>query len=238
MAKKKVVITKNNSDGIVKKRVKIRYGRIFIVLCLLFAVLYSIFKYTDHSIKNIYITGNNNLSDSEIIELAGLSNYPSTFTIFSPNVESKLEDNDLIKKATVSKDWLFKIKISVEENYPVYYDTNINKTILLDGTEIKDIYDIPVLINYVPDNIKEEFIEKMGTIDLKILNKISEIEYKPNEVDEELFYLSMKDGNYVYLTLNKFNNINQYLDIITKFPNQKGILYLDSGEYFEVMDIN
>ena len=44
----------------------------------------------------------------------------------------------------------------------------------------------------------------------------------------------MNDGNQVYLTLNKFTKIDNYLDIIKEFDNKKGILYLDSGEYFEV----
>ena len=45
----------------------------------------------------------------------------------------------------------------------------------------------------------------------------------------------MNDGNYVYLTLDRFNNVNSYIDIIKKFGSKKGILYLDSGEYFKVL---
>ena len=45
----------------------------------------------------------------------------------------------------------------------------------------------------------------------------------------------MNDGNYVYLTLNKFLKINSYLDIVKEFNNKKGILYLDSGEYFKIL---
>ena len=43
----------------------------------------------------------------------------------------------------------------------------------------------------------------------------------------------MNDGNYVYLTLKKFDNINKYVDMIKSFDNKKGILHLDSGEYFK-----
>jgi len=46
----------------------------------------------------------------------------------------------------------------------------------------------------------------------------------------------MNDGNSVYLTLEKFNKIDKYLEIIKEFNNKKGILYLDSGEYFEVKE--
>ena len=65
---------------------------------------------------------------------------------------------------------------------------------------------------------------------------MSEIEYSPNDVDEERFFILMNDGNYVYLTLNKFLSINKYTDMIKSFENKKGILYLDSGEYFDMFD--
>ena len=78
----------------------------------------------------------------------------------------------------------------------------------------------------------------MEELNLDILTRISEIEYKPNDVDQERFFLIMNDGNYVYLTLYKFNNMNKYLNIIKTFENKKGILYLDSGEYFDVFDEN
>jgi cell division septal protein FtsQ len=76
----------------------------------------------------------------------------------------------------------------------------------------------------------------MQNIDTDIINRISEIKYDPNNVDEERFLLTMNDGNYVYLTLSHFDKINSYVDIIKNFENQKGILYLDSGEYFKVYD--
>ena len=44
----------------------------------------------------------------------------------------------------------------------------------------------------------------------------------------------MSDGNYVYITLEKIDAINSYVDIIKTFDGKKGVLYLDSGEYFEV----
>ncbi|MBD9085093.1 cell division protein FtsQ, partial [bacterium] len=68
------------------------------------------------------------------------------------------------------------------------------------------------------------------------LKRISEIKYDPNSVDEERFLFTMNDGNYVYLTLIHLEKINNYVDILKNFENKKGILYLDSGEYFKVME--
>ena len=76
----------------------------------------------------------------------------------------------------------------------------------------------------------------MSSLDYDTIKRISEIKYDPNEVDEERFLLTMSDGNYVYLTLEKFEVIDNYVDIIKTFNNKKGILYLDSGEYFKIME--
>ena len=92
------------------------------------------------------------------------------------------------------------------------------------------------MVNYVPNKIYEDFVADMAETDYEVVKRISEIKYDPNAVDEERFLLTMNDGNYVYLTLSRFDKINQYVDIIKEFNNKKGILYLDSGEYFQVIE--
>ena len=88
----------------------------------------------------------------------------------------------------------------------------------------------------MPDKLYDSFIDKMNEVDYEIIKRMSEIKYDPNDVDTERFLITMNDGNYVYLTLNKFTRINDYVDIIKEFGNKKGVLYLDSGEYFKVLD--
>jgi hypothetical protein len=46
----------------------------------------------------------------------------------------------------------------------------------------------------------------------------------------------MNDGNYVYITLTKIKSINEYIKILSTLENKKGILYLDSGNYFEIFE--
>ena len=88
----------------------------------------------------------------------------------------------------------------------------------------------------MPSAIYNVFIEKMGEIDSNILLKISEIKYAPDEVDDLRFLFSMSDSNYVYLTLKKIDKINNYNDIVKQFDNKKGILYLNSGGYFDIFE--
>ena len=74
MAKRKTNKKKNIKK--VKKR-KIRFGRIFLVLIILFLLFYLLANIFKFPIKNIYVKGNNILSDQEIIEIAQIENYPS-----------------------------------------------------------------------------------------------------------------------------------------------------------------
>lgn len=218
----------------VKKKRKLKVKNLLIVLLIFIVILLGVAFLTDVKLNNMIVKGNSLYSDWEIIEMAGLSDYPSSLKTLSSTVEKRLEENDYIKSVKVSRPSLTKIVINVEENLPLFYYLSENKTILTDETEVTDNFPVPTVINYVPDNIYSDFLKSMGSIDYDIIKRISEIRYDPNEVDEGRFFLTMNDGNQVYLTLNKFTKLDDYLDIIKEFDNKKGILYLDSGEYFEV----
>ena len=46
----------------------------------------------------------------------------------------------------------------------------------------------------------------------------------------------MNDGNMVYITLTKTESLNKYNDIKKELEGKSGILYLDSGNYFEIKE--
>lgn len=221
-----------------KKKVKIRYGRIFLVLLiviLFFLILSFIYQLP---IKNIVIQNNFFLKDQEIIELARLNNYPSNFQNLSLEIKKRLEKNTYIKSAEIKKTLTGKVTIIVEENYPLFYYQPNNKTILLDGKEVTTKFDVPFVINYIPNTKYEPFFNGMSEISRDVLGRISEIKYEPNDVDDSRFLLTMSDGNYVYLTLTRFSLINRYVEIISQeeLIGKKGILKLDAGNSFEILE--
>ena len=227
MTSKKVKTTK-------KRRVKIGAVLIFLVLIILSVSI--IGGILSKPITNIYISGNYYLSDQKIIELAKLENYPSAARNFSVIIKNRLEKNDWIIEAKVKKKSFTKVYIDVTENRSLFFDSNKNATMLFDGTFVKERVSSPTLVNYVPDTIYDAFVDSMKIISEDVLDRTSEIVYNPNDVDVERFLFVMKDNNYVYLTLNKFDSINNYISIIKRFGEKKGILYLDSGEYFKILD--
>ena len=215
-----------------KRRLKVR--NVLLVLTLITIILLGLAFLTDVKINNIVIKGNILYSDWEIIEKAGLDDYPSSLKTLSSKIEDRLEEDAYIKEVKVERPSLTKVVIKIDENLPLFYYLPAQKTILADKTEVLENFPVPTVINYVPDKVYEKFLKAIASVNYDIVKRISEIKYDPNEVDEGRFFLTMNDGNQVYLTLNDFEKIDDYLDIIKEFDNKKGILYLDSGEYFEV----
>lgn len=220
-----------------KKRSRIKYKSIFLLLLPLILIGIIIYYVSNLRVKNIYISDNVILSDQQIIDIAGLSDYPKITKIDKKKLKEKLLDNVYINNAKITYHRFGQeIDIEVLENTPLLYYQYDQTYLLSDGSYVKDVYSLPVLINQTPDKILNELLEKLNKLDKDILYRISEIRYYPSEVDEELFLLTMEDGNYVYINFNSFSKLNNYIDIIRGFDNRKGTLHLDSGDYLEIFE--
>ena len=222
-----------------KKKKKNKKKIILKILIIIIILGSLIFYFKNMKIKNIYVTGNNNLKDQEIIELAGINNYPNLFQTSSRKIEKKIKLNPLIDSVKVKKTFLGKITINIKE-YNLLLKNEIDNTIYLDnGQKIANdinIIGLPTLTNDVDKDILNNFLKKLNTINKDILSKISEITYSPNEYDKDLFLFLMNDGNYVYITTTRLDNINKYENVLLELEGKKGIIYLDSGNHFEILE--
>ena len=216
-----------------KRHLKIRYDRIIKCLIFLLFFVFAIMYILNVRVKNIYIVGNKYVKDQEIIELAGISDYPKMIEINSLTIKNRLAEENIISEVNVEKKNTSLI-LTVQEAKPLYYDNSERATILENGKKINKKYNVPIVVNYIPDTILEKFLKALAKVDDDNLPKISEIKYDPN-IDDERFLLTMTDGNYVYINIKNFELINNYLTIISNFKDKKGILYLDSGSHFEVL---
>ena len=236
--KKKKKTTKINTKKQKVKKKRIRFGRVFLALIILALFIFIFSKIVSFPLKSIYIYNNKILSDQEIIDIAGLNNYPSFFELSDGKIKKRLGKNIYIDKVKIKRKYFREIHLFITENRPLFYNSSLNKTVFSNKKNYDSKENVPILINYIPDTIYKDFVKVVSELDEEILNKISEIKYDPNAVDDERFFLFMDDGNYVYLTLDKFDKINNYVSImkqvLQKYDNTKGTLYLDEGEYFEI----
>lgn len=215
-------------------RKKIRYDRIIFFLLIVFSCLFLILF--NINITNIYISNNYYLKDQEIIDLAGISSYPKVLLNTSNKIKNRLESNVLIKSVKVSYKNFKEVYIEIFENNPIFYYDYEKVTVLSDGSKITDKYTLPTVLNYIGDNCYNDFVLEMSKLDISILNRISEIKFDPNDVDDNRFLLTMSDGNYVYINIKTFNKLNKYIEILESLPDKNGILYLDYGNNFDVFD--
>ena len=227
------------SKKIVKKT-KIKFASLLVVLLIILGLFFGVYFLLQVKTKNIIIRGNEYLNDDYIIDLAGIGKYPGFISFNSLRAEKKVKKSKYISSCDIKKKWGFILEVNINENKALFYDTNKNKYILetneiVDDEEISHEFRVPRLLNYVPDKKYNKFVKKMSNVKDDILSRISDIEYQPNDYDKDRFLLYMDDGNMVYLTLTKFNTINHYNEVLTQLEGRKGILYLDNGNHFQIM---
>ncbi len=217
------------------RKKNLNYKKMIIVLAIIILVVSVFFFYRSLRVKTIYVTGNNLIKESEILDKTNLLTYPRLYQVSEKDIRESLKDNEIINNVNVKKSLSGKVTIEISENKILYQEKD-GKYVLSNKKEIfldEPISGIPTLINDCSD-VKDKFIDKLLLVDEDIIKHVSEIEYKPTELDKERFMFYMSDTNYVYITLNKITLINSYNEIYPTLEGKKGILYLDSGNHFEI----
>ncbi len=209
------------------------FFRICFVLALFF-VLGCYFYFLP--IKNIVITGTNYITDNEIIDVAGIKNYPPLFQTSSRKLIQDIETLDFVSSVKIHKSVFGRLTIEVFEEKPLFYSRNSEKLIFASGKEIisQELKGVAVLVNYVPNEIYERLLKEMDATNSDVLKMISEIEYQPwmsddVVIDDTRFFLRMNDGNVVYVNLINFEKLNNYMTIYSTLGENSGILQLDSS---------
>lgn len=219
------------------KKKKINLKKILVLLLGLYLLYFLVSSILKMPIKNIYVTGNNYLSDKEVLELAGIKDYQSYFLTTKRKMTKELLKNKYIKEVKIEKKFFWKVYLNISEYKVLALDKVTGKIILENGKKEENTYnirDIPILLNEIDEKEYTKFIKAFSKVDSDILNQISEIEYAPSNVDNKRFILYMNDTNYVYISLDKIDKLNEYNKIKNDLEGKTGILYLDSGNYFEI----
>lgn len=223
---------------VIKKK-KLRLLPFLIFILVIAIIVFGVLVLLDTKVKNIIISGNSIISDEEIIQRAGLTDYPSFYKTSTINMRNEIKENPLVKNVDIKREFYHIFNIKIEE-YEILYKREDNGKYVLENKEEITLdnnipYMIPRLINEIPNNKMNSFVKYYKRIDKNIKEKISEIKYDPNEFDKDRFLLYMDDGNSVYLTITKFERLNYYNDVLPELDGRKGYLYLDSGNHFQIM---
>ena len=220
------------------KRKKLRVFRLLLLLFVIAIISFFVYLYVTTNTQNIIIKGNNYISDEEVLQETDLKNYPSFILTMPSKIQKKLAKNEYIKSVKVRRKFYHTFEITIKEYDVLFKNDTLNKYVLDNKKEImSDLeFRVPRLVNYTPDKKYSSLIENMKSVDKSILGKISEISYQPHEFDQDRVFLLRDDGHRVYLTLTKFEMINYYNEVLGQLEGRRGILYLDSGNHFKIME--
>lgn len=218
-----------------KVKRKLNKKALLVILLTLYLIIMAFYYCLTLPIKNIIINGNDLVSESEIIEAAGIKDYPAIFRTSSKKIIKSVEKLDFIEDVKVKKSLNGTITIDVTESKALFYNVLNSSVVLSNGEEVTmenpSLMGLPTLVNYVPSNIYEEFIAKMSDTSKDIISLISEIEYSPDvkndiTINDSRFILRMNDGNHIYIDLVNFDNLEKY-KLIYSSLEEKGVLHLD-----------
>ncbi len=224
-----------------KKHKKLKISGLIILILFLYLLGAFIHKLYISPLKKINISGNTYIKDNYIINYLDIEN-ESIFKINSKKIRKKLLELDLISDAKIKKNYLGYLNIKIIEDKVLFYNWNNKKIVMSSGKEVdynSNYLGFPTLINYVPKENYDEFVNKFKRVNKDIVTLISEIEYSPSRVndkivDENRYLFRMNDGNQVYINTINIEKINNYIDIyeaVRKSTNGEvnGCLYLDSN---------
>lgn len=224
----------------IKKKKRLKLIPFLLFILVITGAFFLVDVLLDTRVENIVIKGNKIVTDQQIIDEAGLSNYPSFYKTTSYNIKKALEKNSFIKEVKVKRSFYHVITIEVSEYKVLLKKETTGKLVLENMNEVttdQEIpYTVPRLVNDVPKDKYSKLLKNLLKVKRSVRSSISEFYYDPNEFDKDRFLLYMDDGNSVYLTLTKFRMINYYNDVLPQLDGKKGILYLDSGNHFQIME--
>ena len=104
---------------LVKKR-KIKFVNLLLVLLILGVFALLIYTILNSKTKNIVIIGTDHLNDDEIIEKAGIKDYPSFFLTKTSKMKKELEKDPFIEKVTIKRKFYHVLELTIKENKPLF----------------------------------------------------------------------------------------------------------------------
>ena len=224
----------------IKKRKRLKLIPFFLLILVIALIVFVTDVILDARIKNIVIKGNEIVTDQQLIDKAGLTKYPSFYKTSSYKIKKSLEEIPFIKNVKVKKSFYHVLTIEVTEHKVLLKKETTGKLVLENMEEVTTTEEVPYtvtrLINDVPKDKYKDLLKNLLKVKKNVRSSISEFYYNPNDFDKDRFLLYMDDGNSVYLTLTKFRMINYYNDVLPQLDGKKGILYLDSGNHFQIME--
>jgi cell division protein FtsQ len=249
MTKEKIVSIEDRIPKLKQARKKKANRRLVFYLSIFFFLI-SIIVYLQSplsNVKTIAVSGNSFYPEQEVIEQSGIHKGTNIWTINKEEIVKTLEENPLVKTATVETKLPWTITINLVEHERIgyikkenaYHPILGNGAVLLDTKKDRLTGDAPLLVNFTEKKVLTGMSEELSKLPNNILNIISEIHWTPSERNHNEITLFMSDGFMVESTVRDFSEkMKVYPSIAAQLePGAEGIIHIGVGAYFEPFNL-
>lgn len=221
------IMTKRRKQRKRKKRIRWFSG----VTIIMLVGLYLLTSYSN--IKIIKVKNNVIYSEQQILDKSGV-HYQSKLVLHPWFwVEYQLKQDDLIKNATVSKNyWNGSIYIEVEEEKVIghYQEGNKDYVLLANGKSVImeansiTLLASPLLVG-LDEKQRQMLSEYLAPIDEEYIYLISEIHPFATSYDNNMLELFMEDGHIIRTSYKRLDRLSVYKKVLERIQGNARCLY-------------
>ena len=205
---------------------------------LLILAVYFISPYS--KLKNIEVTGNKQLSKTEVLDASGIQKEDYTLTTYlsqKAHARNIKLSNLWVKKAEISYQFPITFKIKITEYTVVAYDYSGEQyfPVLSSGEEIatpvkkSQLPKSYITIDFSDKAMLKKFVQQLSSISDTIKSEIQTVQHTPSKATEDLLTITMTDGNKILVPLSEVAKKLPYYEKIKPQLTETSVVDMEAG---------
>ena len=205
---------------------------------LLILAVYFISPYS--KLKNIEVTGNKQLSKTEVLDASSIQKEDYTLTTYlsqKAHARNIKLSNLWVKKAEISYQFPITFKIKVTEYTVVAYDYSGEQyfPVLSSGEEIatpvkkSQLPKSYITLDFSDKAMLKKFVQQLSSISDTIKSEIQTVQHTPSKATEDLLTITMTDGNKILVPLSEVAKKLPYYEKIKPQLTETSVVDMEAG---------
>ena len=205
---------------------------------LLILAVYFISPYS--KLKNIEVTGNKQLSKTEVLDASSIQKEDYTLTTYlsqKAHARNIKLSNLWVKKAEISYQFPITFKIKVTEYTVVAYDYSGEQyfPVLSSGEEIatpvkkSQLPKSYITLDFSDKAMLKKFVQQLSGISNTIKSEIQTVQHTPSKATEDLLTITMTDGNKILVPLSEVAKKLPYYEKIKPQLTETSVVDMEAG---------
>ena len=238
LRKKKKAERKETREKIAPRHIYRALPVLILSSILLILAVYFISPYS--KLKNIEVTGNKQLSKTEVLDASSIQKEDYTLTTY---LSQKAHARNIklsslwVKKAEISYQFPITFKIKVTEYTVVAYDYSGEQyfPVLSSGEEIatpvkkSQLPKSYITLDFSDKAMLKKFVQQLSGISNTIKSEIQTVQHTPSKATEDLLTITMTDGNKILVPLSEVAKKLPYYEKIKPQLTETSVVDMEAG---------